>query len=173
MNFWDKVFEQPGRQPISPPLTPVHSGKAWWQDQDTVQSLVNSAVQGHDTPPAQGYGLTEQEIKQIRKRGHGQINPEQADAIAEYDLTHKDKYMQSCPQCGSGNFIPAGARMAGVVMPTNKCFDCGGGARSPEPAVGGGSGQGSISTRQIDTAGGGGNMYMVLSGTPRNYLPRN
>lgn len=167
MSFWDNVFQTPhqSQQVASIPTQP----RAWWQDQDTVQAIVQS--QGV-VVSQENQGLSEAELRAIRKRGHNQINAEQAEAIAEYDLTHKDKYLNECPQCGSGNFLPAGTRMGGVIMPTNKCFNCGGGARSPEPAVGGSSGRGSIATRQTDTGGGGGNMFGTLTGVPRSYMPR-
>lgn len=167
-SFWDNVFA--GQQ--APAAAPAAQTLAWWQDEQRV-------VQQYQQPQAQQYqqvqqaGPTQQDIQKIRKKGHQNISAEEADLIAEYDLATKQKYMNVCDQCGSGNFIPAGTRVAGVVMPTNKCFNCGNSARSPEPAVGGGSGQGSIHTRQIDTGGGGGNMFGVLSGVPRSYMPRN
>jgi hypothetical protein len=172
MNFWDKVFETPvvrGQQPRTVP----NIGRAWWQDQDQTQQVL---AQSPAPRMGEEYVLSERQkqerLNQIRKRGHQQISSEEAELIAEYDLAHKDKYLNACPQCGSGNFLPAGTRMAGVIMPTNKCFNCGGGARSPEPAVGGGSGRGSIATRQTDTGGGGGSMFGTLTGVPRSYIPR-
>jgi hypothetical protein len=124
-------------------------------------------------PPQQPGQLSEQDLAQIRRRGHGQISSDEAEAIAEHDLATKAKYLTVCDQCGSGNFLLAGTRVGGVTMPTNKCFNCGNSARSPEPAVGGGSGKGSIHTRQIDTGGAGGtSMYMKFTGVPRTYAPR-
>lgn len=165
MSFWDNVFQGQPQQPINPPLT---NGlpRAWWQQEDPYGQV----QQGYQ--PVQ-QGPSQQQLQQIRKRGHQNISSEEAEAIAEYDLATKAKYQAVCDQCGSGNFILAGTRIAGVVMPTNKCFNCGNSARSPEPAVGGGSGQGSIHTRQIDTGGAGGNgMFGKLSGVPRSYMPR-
>lgn len=169
MSFWDNVFQTPA-QPASPPLTQGQP-RAWWQNDDPYQNVQGQVVQ----PQPQQYqtGLTDQEIAQVRKRGHGQVNAEQAEQIAEHDLATKAKYQQVCDQCGSGNFILAGTRIGGVIMPSNKCFNCGNMARSPEPAVGGGSGSGSIHTRQIDTGGHGGtSMFMKFTGVPRSYMPK-
>lgn len=174
MSFWDNVFQAPpqptGHQPVVPQATP------WWRNDDPYGQMQTPQVR---TDQVQQYetGLTEREIQQVRKRGHSQVNAEQAEAIAEYDLTHKAKYQNRCPECDSGNFIPAGTRVqaAGVgVMPTDKCFDCGYSARGPERAVGASSSGGSsIHTRQIDTGGhAGSSMYMKFTGVPRSYVPR-
>lgn len=172
MSFWDNVFTPPqGQQPVAPQgRAPVPvQGRAWWQDEP--QRVLNQGT-GQQYEEQQ-HGHTEAELKAIRKRGHNQISAEEAEEIAEYDLTHKPKYMNECPNCGSGNFIPAGMRMGSTIMPTDKCFNCGAGARSPEPAVGASGSRGaSISTRQIDTGGGGGNMFGQLGGIPRSYMPR-
>lgn len=171
MNFWDNVFGNPQPQaPVSPGLPQQHPAavsRAWWQDPEPVYQQQSYQQQ----PVQQGPGP--QDLAKIRKRGHQNISTEEAEAIAEYDLATKAKYQAVCDQCGSGNFILAGTRVAGVVMPTNKCFNCGNSARSPEPAVGGGSGAGSIHTRQIDTGGAGGaSMFMKFNGIPRTYAPR-
>lgn len=174
MGFWDNVFagpSQPQQQTISPP---VSLGRAWWQDepQQTYQTLE------HPSAPRMGEqyvqeGRTAQDLQKIRKRGHQEISAEEAEEIAQYDLATKAKYQAVCDQCGSGNFVAAGTRIAGVVMPTNKCFNCGNSARSPEPALGGGSGSNSTATRQIDTGGAGGaSMFMRFNGVPRSYAPR-
>jgi hypothetical protein len=172
MAFWDNVFTPTSGAPAAQPTAPV-AGKAWWQDepQQVYQpQQPGSQVTGYGQQQQQG--PSQQQLQQIRKRGHEQISSEEAEAIAEYDLATKAKYRAVCDQCGSGNFILAGTRVAGVTMPTNKCFNCGNSARSPEPAVGGGSGSGSIHTRQIDTGGAGGSMFMRFSGVPRSYAPR-
>lgn len=165
MSFWDNVFQGPA-QPQAP--APPQS-RPWWQDPDPYEQVPRGQVQ----QPQYQQGPSQQDLQKIRKRGHNQISPDEAEAIAEYDLATKAKYQAVCDQCGSGNFILAGTRIAGVIMPSNKCFNCGNMARSPEPAVGGGSGKASIHTRQIDTGGAGGNsMFGVLTGVPRSYMPR-
>jgi len=164
MSFWDNVFAAP--EPQQRANQPVSQARAWWQDepQQVYQQTHGETLR---LEPQQ------QNLAEIRKRGHDQISAEEAEAIATYDLATKAKYQNVCDQCGSGNFIVAGTRVAGVIMPTNKCFNCGNSARSPEPAVGGGSGSGSIHTRQIDTGGAGGtSMFMKFNGVPRGYAPR-
>jgi hypothetical protein len=101
------------------------------------------------------------------------MSAEDMEWLASYEL-QSDKYNNVCPQCGSGNYIPAGTRMPGVgMMPTEKCFDCGLSARGPEPSLGGTGKGASKSTRQIDTGGAGGvGTYMAFNGVPRSYLPR-
>jgi len=170
MSFWDNVFQGPA-QPVSPPITSGQP-RAWWQEPDPY-----AQVQQGQQYVQQNYGRTQQdesrEIQAIRKRGHQNVSSEEAERVAEYDLATKDKYQNMCDQCGSGNFVLAGQRIAGVIMPTNKCFNCGNSARSPEPAVGGGSGSGSIHTRQIDTGGANGaSMFMKFTGVPGSYAPR-
>jgi hypothetical protein len=168
VSFWDNVFT-PSPQ-VSQPLV-QQPARVWWQDDP--QQRYNAPAPEYQQQEQQHRGLSQQDIAQIRKRGHDNISAEEAEAIAEYDLANKAKYQNVCDQCGSGNFILAGTRVAGVIMPTNKCFNCGNSARSPEPAVGGGSGSGSIHTRQIDTGGAGGNsMFMKFNGVPRGYAPR-
>jgi hypothetical protein len=173
MAFWDNVFTPTTTGPAPQPTAPV-AGRAWWQD--APEQVYQPQPGSYDSSgyPSQQFqqGPSQQQLQQIRKRGHEQISSEEAEAIAEYDLATKAKYQAVCDQCGSGNFILAGTRVAGVVMPTNKCFNCGNSARSPEPAVGGGSGSGSIHTRQIDTGGAGGSMFMRFTGIPRSYAPR-
>lgn len=176
MSFWDNVFsdgspQRPAGQPlVQQPANPLSVGRAWWQDNP--QAVYNDAAPAAMQHVAQQQ-MTDRDIAAVRKRGHQAISAEEAEIIAEYDLATKAKYQAVCDQCGSGNFILAGTRVAGVVMPTNKCFNCGNSARSPEPAVGGGSGAGSIHTRQIDTGGANGaSMYMKFTGVPRSYAPR-
>jgi hypothetical protein len=169
MSFWDNVFAAP--EPQQRANQPVSQARAWWQDEPQ-QVYQQNVAPSHALNYPQQQGMSQQDIAAIRKRGHDNISAEEAEAIAEYDLATKAKYQNVCDQCGSGNFIVAGTRVAGVVMPTNKCFNCGNSARSPEPAVGGGSGSGSTATRQIDTGGGGGSMFMKFNGVPRTYAPR-
>jgi hypothetical protein len=113
---------------------------------------------------------SEGELKRLRKMGHQDISWEDAELIAEHDLATKDKYQHKCPECDSGNFLPAGMRIGGTVMSTDKCFDCGHSARGPEASIGG-RGGGGLATRQIDTGGAGGSMYMKFRGVPANYAP--
>lgn len=165
MSFWDNVFQNPEPQQRAQ----VQSPAAWWRDNP--QPVQPQSFETQQYP--QQTQINAQQVALIRKRGHQNISAEEADAIAEYDLATKAKYQAVCDQCGSGNFILAGTRIAGVVMPTNKCFNCGNSARSPEPALGGGSGSGSIHTRQIDTGGAGGvSMFGRFNGVPQTYAPR-
>ena len=173
MSFWDNVFApQPGQQaPSSPQAQP----RAWWQDQPQ-QTLGQQSAPRMGNQYAQDQYSEEREVKAIRKRGHQQISAEEADRIARFDLENKARYAGHCPECDSGNYLAAGTRVKvpGVtVMPTDKCFDCGYSYRGPEPVKGGGSGQGSIHTRQIDTGGAAGSMFGVFNGVPRTYMPRN
>ena len=172
MSFWDNVFSN-GQAP----QPQAQTARPWWQDEQVHQTFEQppGPRMGDQYVQSQGQrqGPSQQDLQKIRKRGHQNISADEAEAIAEYDLATKPKYQNVCDQCGSGNFVVAGQRIAGVVMPTNKCFNCGNSARSPEPAVGGGSGQGAIHTRQIDTGGAGGNsMFMRFNGVPRSYAPR-
>lgn len=174
MSFWDNVFQAPAQQPINPPLT---NGlpRAWWQNDDPYAQVAQGQqyIQQNYGQPQGPSQHTQQQLREIRRRGHQNISAEEAEEIARFDLETKAKYQNVCDQCGSGNFIPAGTRVAGMIMPTNKCFNCGNSARSPEPAVGGGSGSGAIHTRQIDTGGAGGqSMYMRFTGVPRSYAPK-
>lgn len=174
MSFWDNVF-QATQAPVSPPLT-LGMPKAWWQGDDPY-GQARGVVQDPIRPQYQEPGLSERELKEIRRRGHQNISSEEAELIAEYDLATKAKHQNRCPECDSGHFIPAGTRVnvGGIgMMPTDKCFDCGYSARGPERAVGAsGGGSGSIHTRQIDTGGAGGNsMYMRFNGIPNTYAPR-
>lgn len=178
MGFWDNVFDngpkQTQQQAINPPLT-FGQPRAWWQDADPYQQIQQGTQ--YIQEQYQQQSPTQQDLKQIRKRGHQNISPEEAEAIAEYDLATKPKHQNRCPECDSGNFIPAGTRVnvGGIgIMPTDKCFDCGYSARGPERAVGASSGsKGSIHTRQIDTGGAGGvGTFGKFTGVPRSYMPR-
>lgn len=181
MGFWDNVFDNGKQAPQPGPTLGVP--KAWWQDEraEQVYQQPHELALGYQPNPS-GYGqqehdgLTVAEIKAIRKRGHDKINAEQAEQIAEYDLATKTKYQHRCPECDSGNFIPAGTRVnvGGVgIMPTDKCFDCGYSARGPERAIGASSSGASIHTRQIDTGGAGGqSMFGQFNGVPRSYMPK-
>ena len=170
MNFWDNVFSGPQAQDRQSPKPP----QAWWQDgAHNVLERPSSPRLGdqyvNDTR------TQEQEIRALRKRGHQQISPGEADQIAAYDLATKPQYQDKCPECDSGNFLAAGARVSTGgyrSMPTAKCFDFGFSARGPERALGAASGTGSIHTRQIDTGGAGGSMFGKFNGVPRAYMPK-
>lgn len=168
--FWDQVLGPPQPNPV----VSTSRGGAWWQDDDPYGQLQRQdAPQGYYPP---GYGQQHEEavVQRLRKvRGAARnLSPDEAEMIARYDLDHKAKYHVHCPQCGSGNYIPAGTRVNGVTMPTERCFECGLAARSPDMAIGG-AGGGGLATRQIDTGGGAGpSMYMAFQQTPKSYLPR-
>lgn len=125
-----------------------------------------------------GAGQPEGEyIKQLLKIPGDQLTAEQMEIIAEWELQNKPKHNTSCPNCGSSNFLPKGTKSGNVTMPTDKCFECGGSSStyvsSPEPSLGGSGGASAgRATRQTDTGGAGGSMYMRFRGTPTAYLPR-
>lgn len=175
MGFWDNVFDAGPSKPQQQAQAPVPQTRAWWQDQDVVQQIQQGTQYIQETYGQQG--LSQQDIRVVRKRGHQNISAEEAEQIAEFDLATKEKFQNRCPECDSGNFIPAGTRVKvpGVsVMPTDKCFDCGYSARGPERAVGAsGSREASIHTRQIDTGGAGGvGTFGKFNGIPRSYMPK-
>lgn len=158
MNFWAKAFQS---EPINPPVTPTY-GKVWWQnDAPTPPPTM------HNTVSAPSYGG--HDIKALKKKRAVDLTVEEAEAVAEYDLAQSRKHHNECPQCGSGNITEMQHRMGTVT----RCFDCGYAPRSPEPVVGASSGNGqSSATRQIDTGGAGGSMYMRMQGVPASYQPK-
>lgn len=109
--------------------------------------------------------LTYQQLKGMRA---DQMSQEMMEQLAVYEL-QEAKYNNACPNCGSTNFLPAGVKVGSSKMSTDKCFECGAGARSPEPAIGGGSGKAGKATRQLD--GGAGSYGQHHSMLPRSYLP--
>lgn len=166
MNFWASKLGMEPQQPVQ------QTRRAWWQD-DPQQ------VYDQRQLPPQGYQQQavapqndEAMFRQLQRIPAGELTQDQMEFMAEHELG-RAKYNQSCPQCGSSNFVPAGSKVGGVLMPTDKCFECGAGARSPEPALGGRSTSvGSVSTRQIDTGGGAGSMYLQFRSVPASYRPR-
>lgn len=170
-DFWSRQLGVPSNEPQRPSAP---AQRAWWQDPDPYQQAAQPALQ-RQMPQASmpGQRTDEQYIRQLKSIPAQSLTAEQMEQLAEYELRTKPNQNSSCPQCGSGNFVQAGARVAGVIMPTNKCFNCGGGARSPEPAVGGGGGgRASAAARQIDTGGGAGSMYLKFRGVPASYMPK-
>lgn len=173
--FWSRAL---GTAPA--PQQEAPASRAWWQSDDPYANMRPVELAPGYNPNPVNYGEqqqqvnTERYVKQRRKMGHQNISWEDAELIAEYDLATKAKYQNECPQCGSGNYLPAGTKMGSTIMPTEKCFDCGLSARGPEPALGGRGGAGPSSlTRQIDTGGAGGqSMFRVFRGVPQSYMPR-
>ncbi len=167
-------------QPSAPAQVSGGTGKVWWQDepQQTYQQAPPDRYQQLAPPgmapaePAMSQQQEDQLFRQLQQvRDATTLTADQMEFMAEYELK-RPKYNQSCPQCGSGNFIPHGTRAGSVTMPTDKCFDCGFSARGPEPALAGrASGKGSV-TRQIDTGGAAGSMYMQFRSIPQSYVPR-
>jgi hypothetical protein len=102
-----------------------------------------------------------------------QMSQEQMEQLAILEL-QGEKYNTACPNCGSGDFIPAGTRINNQRMPTDKCFHCGSSGAltgSPEPAIGpSAGGKAGISTRQ--TGGGQGSYGHHISQLPQNFIPR-
>lgn len=201
-DFWSRQLNGPQAQPQQPQYQPpARPQRAWWQDdvpesneaqafdgqtvyQATPQVVYNPALQAQ--MPGSGYApgtATNQEqlIKQLLKTPSSELNQEQMEFLAEWELGNKAKYNVRCPECDSDNFILAGTKAppnTGIrVWPTDKCFDCNYSARGPAPALGGSSGgKSGAATRQIDTGGGGGpsNYMKVGNGRqiPSSYQPR-
>ena len=166
-DFWSRQLA--GSQPPPHVQQPVQQGAAWWQ------TPVSPAAQGHTPPPGYGQpgsGATQEEVRytyqQLKAMRADQMTQEHMEMLALLEL-QEAKYNNACPQCGSTNFLPAGAKVGSAKMSTDKCFECGAGARSPEPAVGGGSGKASKSTKQLN--GGAGNYGQHHTALPRGYLP--
>lgn len=166
-DFWSRKLAGQQAPPPHVQPAPVQTGGAWWQ------TPAHPGVQS-PTPP-QGYGhpgsgdfpqtLTYQQLKGMRA---DQMNQEQMEQLALLEL-QEAKYNNACPQCGSTNFLPAGAKVGTARMSTDKCFECGAGARSPEPAVGATGGKAGIATKQL--AGGKGNYGQHHTALPQGYLP--
>lgn len=164
-SFWERQLG--GQQPPPHVQQPVQQG-AWWQ------TPVHQAPQG-PTPP-QGYGQpgsgvppqVEYTYAQLKGMKADQMDQGMMETLALMEL-QEDKYNNACPNCGSTNFLPAGAKVGSARMSTDKCFECGAGARSPEPAVGGGGGKAGKATRQLN--GGSGNYGQHHSALPKGYLP--
>lgn len=201
-DFWSRQLNgtpaQPQQQPqYRPPSRPQ---RAWWQDDEPepeqyyqpqqyqgsngnppVPQGYNPALQAQ-MPGSDGYApgtATNQDqlIKQLLKTPSSELNQEQMEFLAQWELETKPKYNQRCPECDSGNFVLSGTKNAHGTFSTDKCFDCGYSTRGPVPALGGTSaGKSGASTRQIDTGGGGGpSLYMKVGNgrqIPNTYQPR-
>lgn len=168
MNFWAS------RLGIEP--QPVQPRRAWWQDEpqqtyERPQQTARLSPPGYTAETVPNPRQEEEVFKSLLRVPADQLSQEQMEFMAEYELA-RPKYNHSCPQCGSGNYTPAGTKLGGVMMPSEKCFDCGLSARGPEPAIGGRSTGAAKATRQIDTGGGAGSMYMTFRGVPSSYIPR-
>lgn len=172
-DFWAKQLGVPPSEPQRPSQP---QQRPWWQDPDPYQAASPALQRQMPQAGAPSYGGESEQvvINQLKSIPAGQLSAEQMEQIAEYELRTKAIQNNRCPQCGGGNYIPAGTRIHGVTMPTEKCFECGLSARGPEPAIGGrgGGGGASSSARQIDTGGGAGSMYLKFRGVPGSYMPR-
>ena len=191
-DFWARKIggiAQP--RPAAP--APAQGG-AWWQDAPApVQHMQPQQPYGYPDAalqaqmpgqPAQfqqsdGQVVNEQLIQQLRRIPADQLSQQQMELIAEWELANTSKYNSVCPQCSSGNFVPAGTVIQGKRMGSDKCFDCGASSSmytaSPEPAVGGSRGSKAPyrDVRQIDTGGADGtSMYLKFRGVPQAYMPR-
>jgi hypothetical protein len=170
-DFWSRKL---GTEPVQPA---PQTRRAWWQDDpqqiyDRGRQLADLSPHGYPAETVPNPHQEEELFKSLRRVPASQLTDEQMDFMAEFEL-RLPKYNQMCPQCGSNNFAPQGSRIGGVTMPTDKCFNCGASARSPEPALGGRATAGaSKGTRQIDTGGGAGSMYMAFRTVPNSYIPR-
>lgn len=187
-DFWSRKI---GGLATPQPQAPAPQQQApWWQDPQPQQVPQTHPNQyGYPDPalqaqmPYQGpngpQGMPEEQyIRQLQRTPAEDLTQDQMEQIAQWSLEHKEKYNQVCPNCGSGNFIPAGTKVGTTRMGTDKCFECGASSStftsSPEPALGGRSSS-TVPTRdirQIDTGGGAGSMYMKMRGLPGGYMPR-
>lgn len=182
-SFWERKLAgiaQP-KAPAPPPQQGV-----WWQQPEPAPQ---PQQYGYPDPalraqmPYQGptgpNGMPDQEyINQLRRTPADRLSQQQMETIAEWELANVRKYNQSCPQCGSANFAPAGTVIASKRLGADKCFDCGASSStytsSPEPAVGGSKASTAPyrDVRQIDTGGHAGNsMYLKFRGVPAEYMP--
>lgn len=195
--FWARKIggiAQPRQQLPQPGPAPGAPRAAWWQDEQPPQQqqghpqgydpALAAQMPGQHAPGSRvtsdGRVVDDQYIRQLRKIQNAAqvLTQEQMELIAEWELGNEAKYNNVCPQCGSGNFAPAGTKNAHGRLGSDKCFDCGASSStytaSPEPARGG-SGNGKAAwkdIRQIDTGGGAGSMYLKFHGTPAAYVPR-
>lgn len=165
-----------GAIPARPEQKPASRG-AWWEPGAQPRADAGLRAQMPQDGPAGPGGMPlAQYIRQLRSIPADQLSQDQMEEIARFDLQNNQKYASTCPSCGSGNFVAAGTVLAGTRMGTDKCFDCGGSSSqyvsSPEPARGGGSRAPHVATRQIDTGGAGGSMYLKFGGVPAGYVPR-
>jgi hypothetical protein len=196
-DFWSRQLNGPQSQPAQqqpqyrPPARPQ---RAWWQDdepeyeqpqpqyqQPYQQQGYNPALQAQMPGQQQlmpGTNTTRDDlVKQLLKVPSSQLNQDQMEFLAEWELETKAKYNTRCPECDSTNFVLSGTRNAHGTFSTDKCFDCGYSARGPLPALGGSSaGKSGSATRQIDTGGGAGpSLYMKIGNgraIPNTYQPR-
>jgi hypothetical protein len=192
-DFWSRQLGVPAAprpaQPAAPrqqqPAAPRQQQRAWWQEpepepqyQPPQQGYQNQALQAQMPygGATGGAGMPEGEyVRQLRRLSSDELTGEQMEMIAAYELSHDAKHQQSCPQCGSGNFVLAGTRspIGGGTTSTDKCFDCNYSARGPMPALGGRSNGRAAErhARQIDTGGGAGSMYLASRHLPGHYAP--
>lgn len=200
-DFWARKIGGIATPRPQQPQQAVPQGGAWWQDAPPPQQQGQYApepmygqpqqYQGYGYPQ-QGYnpalqaqmpgqqapGSREQYIGQLKRVPADQLNQQQMEEIAQFELETMDKYNLSCPNCGSANFVPAGTVIQNKRMGSDKCFDCGASSStytsSPEPARGGGSASKArrLDVRQIDTGGAVESMYLKFDGVPAGYMPR-
>ena len=168
--FWEKQLGVPQQAPphIAQPASPSAPG-SWWQTPASVPVQPPTPPPGHPGTDSGGQ-YSYQQLKGMRVDDMDQGMMEQ---LAVYEL-QEAKYNQSCPNCQSPDFIPAGTRIGSARMPNDKCFHCGSqGALtgSPEPAAGGGTGKPGRQTRQT-AAGGQGSYGQHISQIPQQYMPR-
>lgn len=185
-DFWARKIgglATPQSQVPSPPPQPQG---AWWHEPQPQQPYgYNPSLQAQmpgqsaQFQQADGTVINQQIVQQLMRVPADQLNQEQMELIAEYELASKPKYNQSCPQCGSANFAPVGTKIGTHRLGSDKCFECGGSSStfvsSPEPALGGRASSSAPyrDVRQIDTGGANGqSMYMQFRGVPQAYVPR-
>lgn len=148
------------------------TGPAWWM------TPAHPGVNPGTPPPSHpgtnsGVDNMQYTYQQLKSMRADQMSQDQMEALAVLELQFQ-KYNNACDQCGSVNFLPSGAKIGNIRMPTSKCFECGNSSgvltASPEPAVGG-SGKPGRQTLQL--GGGTGSYGLHHSQLPAHLLPRN
>jgi hypothetical protein len=192
-DFWAKKIG--GIATPRPQQPAPSSGGAWWQEPAPQQQyqgpqspmpigypygqpLYNNPALAAQMPGQQVPGSREQYVAQLMRIPADQLNQQQMEEIALFELESREKYNLNCPQCGSTNFAPQGTKLGTTTLGTDKCFDCGASSSayvsSPEPARGGSKASKAPyrEVRQIDTGGAVQSMYMKFNGVPAGYMPR-
>lgn len=185
-DFWARKLSGIATPPPQAPAPPPQQQGAWWQTPQPQQQAPQQGGYPSEALQAQmpyggptaGPGMPEEQyIKQLLRIPAEELTQDQMEQIAQWELG-KAKYNQTCPQCGSANFVPAGTKLGTTRMGTDKCFECGASSStfvsSPEPALGGSRNSSAAyrDVRQIDTGGGAGSMYLNMRGLPASYVPR-
>lgn len=163
-DFWARKL---GNQAPPPHVQPQPQQGAWWMTPAQVPVQPATPPQGYGPPDSASYSYAD-----LKHMNASDMSQDQMESLALLEL-REAKYNNVCPQCQSGDFLPAGTKVGTQKMPTDKCFHCGSSGAltsSPEPAHGGGSGKPGKATRQL--ASGHGSYGQHHSQLPQQFLPR-